>query len=533
MVAFAAVHLLLGSSSFVSAFIVSDRVRIPWWSHTEYCCNSVQHHDWGPLSASTPRNEPEATTVADTDASGRHRANSRWKRVLIHWKGEDKEKYTFRFRHDELQAAVAATTNSSSSFHLTFRDALCYMGNRMTSEVSRVAYNQAMQYVDFTSSDATEYSMDLTRVIQTAVERCSLIHAAYEIVAETESASLSTNDSHREMSDPEAFERLAQQALSNGHLAAHLDQSTSWCVRLRDYSNDRTDRQGYRARSMTHERAALTAMAPLLRTIPGPVDLDNPDCKLYVLNGVLSSVINSTTTATSLLLTRRLAGGLPRLSTLNPNTRICVTTTPLCPTAAVLLCNMARLQPHHRIWDPYGGSGTVLLAAAFMFPKTITTMGTEIDPSINVNEIRADFRTRHLTPPAVWVTGDCSSASTIDAIGTVDAIVTDPPYGIREALVATTTNPDGDDSSHLVQRQPIYTLLDMIRKGRRQNKRLLRVGGRLVVLLPHRPDDQDLHADVLPHPDAVAQAGLRCELYREQQLNERLSRWLVSYVSVE
>lgn len=96
-----------------------------------------------------------------------------------------------------------------------------------------------------------------------------------------------------------------------------------------------------------------------------------------------------------------------------------------------------------------------------------------------------------------------------------DAIVADPPYGIREAK--------GDDGRPLEE-----LFLAMIDDATSFSLLKPNGGGRLVAFVP--VTDEERLEDKLPSTDITKQAGLILQLAVEQPLNEKLSRWLVSYV---
>ena len=211
-------------------------------------------------------------------------------------------------------------------------------------------------------------------------------------------------------------------------------------------------------------------------------------------------------------------------SVIKPNTRICVTNTPLEPIAAYSLCNVAQLQQCSRIFDPYCGSAATLLAASLIAPDC-DTVGVEISHMgiVNRDDIREDFRTRNLKLPRALIYGDSTNSTIRDearaAIGNrpFTTIVTDPPYGIRE-------------SSRQNEKTPLENMFDYIAADRDAGKRLLEVGGRLVAFVPVT-EEESLSRN-LPSKELAEHAGLEYQLAREQQLNEKLSRWLVSYKCV-
>ena len=97
-----------------------------------------------------------------------------------------------------------------------------------------------------------------------------------------------------------------------------------------------------------------------------------------------------------------------------------------------------------------------------------------------------------------------------------DAIITDPPYGIRE-------------KSGFCVGSPLINLVKCISEDRANGdeNRLLKIGGRLVAFVPNQEGD-DITAD-MPSEKDLASAGLEFVQMLEQPLNDSLSRWLVEY----
>jgi tRNA G10 N-methylase Trm11 len=266
------------------------------------------------------------------------------------------------------------------------------------------------------------------------------------------------------------------------------------------------------ARSMKLEQEGLKALTELLIKFGGKVDLLNPDCKVYIFDGFVGN---------KKVLARRIAVG-PRTSIIAPATRICITNTPLEPIASFSLCNVARIRNGMAILDPYAGSCATLLAASMITPKS-RTVGIEIAHNGMVNrvDVRKDFSSRNLTQPKALLQGDSTDvnirkeAKAAIGNGPFDAIIADPPYGIRESL-------SYNDKS------PLEELFTSIATDRKNEDRLLREGGRLVAFVA--VTDEETLDEMLPDQDLTAAAGLEFEVSREQTLNDKLSRWLVSYV---
>jgi Putative RNA methylase family UPF0020 len=430
-------------------------------------------------------------------------------KLLIHWRGEGVEGYSLQFRHVEFCGALAAVLGSGLlwlSDQVSFQNALNYTGTELKSDLKVTGYNQAMQYL------SVPEEIPVSACIQ-AAQRCSLIHALYRIVAESSGV----------------YDDLSEIAVENGYFddmkPGGPNAEHTWCVRVRHYGTNadaaKERRYGARARSLTMERQALKELTPVLQTFGGKVDLQQPDCKIYVFDGLYSGE-----DSVKVLARRLVSGARVLVSSLNPNTRICITNTPLCPVASFTMCNVARIRSHTTILDPYGGSCATLLAAAMIDPSC-RTVGIEIAHNGMVcrDDIRKDFASRNLIEPAALICGDSSDAriraQARAAIGNApfDCIVTDPPYGIRE-------------STGSIESRPIDELLKMLMYDRNAGTPLLRKGGRLVVFLPHQKE-VEAFTDIMPTVELIGAAGLHCELTREQPLNDILSRWLVSFVCIE
>jgi len=254
-----------------------------------------------------------------------------------------------------------------------------------------------------------------------------------------------------------------------------------------------------------------------------------------------------------------------QISAFAPNTRICVTTTPLPPVAAFTICNIALIRNevvirgselhesiHRRcnVLDPYVGSASTLLAAAHLSPKC-QTVGIELAHSghVNFDHIIQDFDAWSLTPLVALVRGNFRSKTVRDEArnsirsgkhgedykysAAFDVIVSDPPYGKRERINDDSTNTDNNHA-------PLVDLFTAIRQDLEAGTPLLNRGGRLVAYVPHMEETDKKQTfeknmttmtlmDGLPSDGLIRDAGLRFVTMREQILSSRLSRWLVIY----
>jgi hypothetical protein len=472
--------------------------------------------------------------------------------LLVHWRGEDVEGYSLQFRHIEFKSALAAVIKSDESVitsAVQFYNALNYTGTKLKSPLKINGYNQAMQYLSLPNTITVSSCIE-------AAKRCSLIHAVYLIVAETDTTGSNTTSI-------DSYDRLTDVAIQNNAFAdmrmGNVNANHTWSLRVRHYgsthsngndnnnttSSSKDRRYGERTRSITLEQRALKTLTPILCHLGGKVNLHNPDCKIYVFDGLLSQSQDHETNNTNyqlpalrLILARRITSGARRMvSAIHPTTRICITNTPLCPLASFIMANMARIRPTNDgfvVLDPYCGSGGTLLAAAMILQMSkdeiqsnapYPLVGIEVchDGIVNRDDIRRDFTTRQWTHPITLLQGDSTQSNVRriarEAIGDrpFDAIITDPPYGIRES---------NKGANH-----PIQDLLRMLIDDQKAGTPLLRAGGRLVVFIPHRIHEETIE-EIFPTNEQLRAAGLICEYCKEQPLNDMLSRWLVSYVCV-
>jgi len=163
-----------------------------------------------------------------------------------------------------------------------------------------------------------------------------------------------------------------------------------------------------------------------------------------------------------------------------------------------------------------------------MIAPDCETVGIEIAHNglVNRDDIARDFTTRNLKLPNEIIYGDSTDVAVRETAKEAvrdrpfDAIIADPPYGIRE-------------SAGYNEHSPLEELFASIAidNNATDRERLIKLGGRLVAFVP--VTDEENLKDMLPSQDLTEKAGLRFEVSREQPLNDKLSRWLVCYVSIQ
>ena len=251
------------------------------------------------------------------------------RKFLVHWRGEKDAGYSKPFRQLEFQNALAAELESLSIFsgsisdhdaskpdylkgeiapNVHFKNALNYTGNESMTDMNIEHFNEAMQFLSISKEIAAAISKE---TLIRAVERCSLIHALYEVV-----------------SSSDKLEDLAELAIRDGGFSdlykGGANDKATWCFRARMYSESglpedgsnkgRGKRYSSRTRSMKIERDGLRALKDLLILFGGKVDLEDPDCKIYIFDGLEDS-INGVLVPRKIL-ARRIAAG-PKVSILH------------------------------------------------------------------------------------------------------------------------------------------------------------------------------------------------------------------------
>mmetsp|Transcript_25761 Transcript_25761/g.53815 ORF Transcript_25761/g.53815 Transcript_25761/m.53815 type:complete len:556 (-) Transcript_25761:190-1857(-) len=498
-------------------------------------------------STSLSRCSPCKTSLSSILTQCHH--NDSETRYLIHWRGEHKEKYSGSFRHWEFLSSLSATIADSSGMcasvvfnHLNdramFTNAFTYNprrnGQQLPASVSLCQvemYNQALQYVNFTTdSSGTNSSRICNEItsenILSATARCSLIHATFLVLAD--------GTSYPELVERSLLSRIIEDTMQEYGAKA---TTKTWRVRRHEFSfvdDDNNPRFGKEStRSVTKERGVLPHLEPILTQFGGKVDLKDPDCDIYLFEGLsdneegIDYLKVSSRHSLFKILCRKLTQGASH-SAMAPKTRRMRTNTPLCSISAYLLCNIARIQKHQTILDPFAGSAATLLAASLISP-TVRVVGIEIatDEFLPRDDVRMDFTARGVTEPVSLLEGNVMDRKTRDnareVIGedaSFDVIITDPPYGRREAM-----------SGGGVSVAALNDLIDVIGYDRKRGMPILRPdGGQLVAFLPC-PKECEIQ-DLLPSEERLAAAGLQLQKKREQRLNNAISRWVLSFSSI-
>ena len=263
-----------------------------------------------------------------------------------------------------------------------------------------------------------------------------------------------------------------------------------------------------RRKSLTDLPQKLEAFRPLLKRLPGPVDLKRPELQLALLedgDAAQGEPLHRVFFARELC-----RGAHGKTQKLSLKRRGYVTTTSMDARTSLVMANVAGLREGDRVLDPFAGSGGLLLAAAEMGAGV--TVGVDVNCTIDLGKVTANFEAQGLAPPARYLFGDAASPE-IQAelmgggLGPFDVIVADPPYGKREKGAARAEG---------AAQEAVATLVGMAASP------LLRAGGRAVFFVPAHPSCPDIVPWLPSHPCVALLEAAR------QPLNANLDRWLIA-----
>ncbi len=173
---------------------------------------------------------------------------------------------------------------------------------------------------------------------------------------------------------------------------------------------------------------------------------------------------------------------------------------------AMLTANQALVKPGHLVLDPFVGTGSLLVSAAHYGGYCF---GGDIDPRVlhgkGGRTIATNFADYGMAARLIGYASTDLPHSALRQVPLWDAIVTDPPYGVRAGAktvgmkARTAAKPDyhvDDPTNHFPQFLP-YSLRDSLRDLLAFAARTLVLGGRLVYWLPStsafRESDFPLH----------------------------------------
>ncbi|CAK8693292.1 tRNA (guanine(10)-N(2))-methyltransferase TRMT11-like isoform X2 [Clavelina lepadiformis] len=313
----------------------------------------------------------------------------------------------------------------------------------------------------------------------------------------------------------------------------HFDESKTFAVRVKGIG---------KKVSLSEQVSKMDALEDVL-PFHGKVNLTCPDAEFYIIEDYLDRVDGQSPAIPSAMYFGRLVchGQRSLIDRYSLKKRKFIGNTSMDPTLAMVMANLACSTHGHLTCDPFVGTGSLLVAAAHFGSHVI---GGDINYNIlhaqgKSSRKGAGWREKDETVRqslAGYKLGDkfvdvlvCDCARHAWNVGgknLFDGIITDPPYGIREACQRVGSKreepsvPSLPDGQFHIPEQTAYHLDDIFKDLINFSVKTLTPGGRLVYWLPvHRADYSD---DVIPrHP------MLRLVYNCEQILNSHSARRLI------
>ncbi|CAN4084761.1 unnamed protein product [Withania somnifera] len=208
---------------------------------------------------------------------------------------------------------------------------------------------------------------------------------------------------------------------------------------------------------------------------------------------------------------------------------------------AFLMANQAQAKSGKLVYDPFVGTGSILVAAAHYGAMT---MGADIDirvvrdgrgPDCNV---WSNFKQYGLPMPIALLRADNNLPPWRSGLKEVfDAIICDPPYGVRaggrksggrkllKGMIGPYTVPDDKRTGHIPSTAP-YSLVECVHDLLDIAAKMLVMGGRLVYFYPVLREDESIVTTFPEHP------CFKLVATSEQMLSYRYSRVLLTMVKI-
>ncbi|XP_013105329.2 tRNA (guanine(10)-N2)-methyltransferase homolog isoform X1 [Stomoxys calcitrans] len=273
--------------------------------------------------------------------------------------------------------------------------------------------------------------------------------------------------------------------------------------------------------------------------LEGNVDLKSPNVEWWYIEFWGLDPTNVPETPEDILFGRWLGNGQRHLiKEMSLKKRKFIGNTSMDAQLSLIMANQALVQPGDIVFDPFVGTGSLLVSAAkfggyvlgadidFMMlhararPSRITQKVREKDESIRSNLQQYNCETRYLDV----VVADFSNPLWRDTIK-FDSIITDPPYGIRESTEKVETKYNGKPINKDVPHYPStshYSLRHLYKDLLLFAAKHLKNGGRLVCWLPFHKDDYT--EKMIP-----LHKNLRLVSNSEQSLSGQTARRLLTY----
>lgn len=243
------------------------------------------------------------------------------------------------------------------------------------------------------------------------------------------------------------FELWAQSDRSLEHLAEEATKSAQFLSKVYSKSDQtfRVNCESFGAKTSQSTKVEWIRKMIFLETFQSRPDLSNPK-QIYSIFEMNEKRTDNGLPIKEYYFGRQLTqGDRATIHAINLKERTFIANTSMDPMLSLISANCAKVKPNDVVYDPFVGSGSLLIAAAHMGAYV---MGSDIDwmllhgksrPSrkgqVSRKEgesVRANLRQYSLEDRYLDVmVSDITRSPLVDKF-TVDSIISDPPYGVRE-----------------------------------------------------------------------------------------------------
>lgn len=282
--------------------------------------------------------------------------------------------------------------------------------------------------------------------------------------------------------------------------------------------------------SMQEQLEKMEMFSDLFERFAGPVKLNNPDDEFWIMEDAFPAVGHKSNEQhgqpRQVFLGRKIAAGAAYLGhEFHLSRRRYIGPTSMDAELAFVMANMARVRPGDVVLDPFCGTGSILVSCARLGARAIgSDLNIQVLRGKDGRNISSNFSQYRLPQPLGVLRADLIHSPYRQTRPWVDAIVCDPPYGIKEGTRAFRDQQHAfglskrtKDFIPATQRVVFVDFIDALLQFASD---VLVPGGRLVYWLPTTPDYVD--TDVPRHP------ALRLVSNSEQVITMRMCRRLIT-----
>jgi tRNA (guanine10-N2)-methyltransferase len=296
-----------------------------------------------------------------------------------------------------------------------------------------------------------------------------------------------------------------------------------------------------RSYTMDEQLERMERFHSLFDTFTGPVRLKNPRAEFWIVEDAFpdgghnnDSVETHGTAPRQIFLGRKIvSGGAHFGNQFSLKRRSYIGPTSMDAELAFVAANFAHVKPGSLVLDPFCGTGSILVSCARLGAHVV---GSDLSLTVlrgkaDGRDVTSNFDQYGLPRPLGIVRGDVLNAPFRPSRPWLDAIVSDPPYSIKEGVRTLRTPNAGED---LFAGKPRYEssvpatervrLVDLLAGLVQFAADSLVPGGRLVYWLPTTPEYTSADVPVNPAFRIVSDC--------EQQLSLRFCRRLIVCVRV-